>query len=293
MENTNVFTCLRCGFYTPHKNVLVAHLTKVKECPCKNSDAPRQLLIEEMRKQSKRTQKTEQGLYPCIKCGKEYKSAASKHNHQRTCKGDKHQILFDRMSVFENTIEQMQNTIDELQEKLAVYQHGSNNYTNCNIQNQNIIIINNFGEETIDHITHDTWLKYLYNCQDRGYLANGAEHGIVSLQKVIRNVEPNDNIRYHDKKHCAVKSNASWVKKDVTEVAKTCMQNTAAVSLEHLRKNMHVYEKIEPYIGICDEIEEHLEKCKHNVDPDECIPIINEIAKQLKQLKMKRMTPAL
>jgi hypothetical protein len=122
------YTCQRCGFYTVHKNVLVAHLSRKKECEATHSDISSDTLLKGLRVRSKRTCVTDDGKYPCIRCCKQYKTAASKYHHQKNCTGVSKDFIVIQRSI--NTLEdnlntrmdEIQNEIDSLREQINEYQ---------------------------------------------------------------------------------------------------------------------------------------------------------------------------
>jgi hypothetical protein len=78
--------CKRCNFSFDYKYLLLRHLKKAIECPIKNIDVERSILIDELKNNSV-VQKIDNKIkYKCKFCNKLFNSATGKCLHQKNCK---------------------------------------------------------------------------------------------------------------------------------------------------------------------------------------------------------------
>ena len=78
--------CKRCNFSFDYKYLLLRHLKKVIECPIKNIDIERSVLIDELKNNSVVQTINDKIKYKCQYCNKLFSSAQSKCNHLKYCK---------------------------------------------------------------------------------------------------------------------------------------------------------------------------------------------------------------
>ncbi len=81
--------CKRCNFSFDYKYLLIRHLKKVIECPVKNIDIERSVLIDELKNNSVVQTINDIIKYKCQYCNKLFSSAQSKCNHLKYCKYSK------------------------------------------------------------------------------------------------------------------------------------------------------------------------------------------------------------
>ena len=168
-------SCERCGKTFKKMDNLRRHLHRVNLCRPLLKDIP----IEQL--QQKYVCK--KGIYQCENCGKVYKTSSGKCKHKKTCLplGEKDKIIQKQEQIIddnEKLLKEALNKILEAQqsrEKLEqqVKELLQKQYVQ-NITNNNIIIINNFGEENTDYLQGDT--NFLQNC---------IESPINSVQKYL------------------------------------------------------------------------------------------------------------
>jgi hypothetical protein len=149
--------------------------------------------IEEL----KEKYKVKKGCYKCENCGKEYKSAAGKCKHKKKCSVNP--IIIEKKTIskletelgkevikrkeLEKQVEQLILEKAQLQEahnKLVV--NGNNNNSNLTTigRDQNIIIVNNFGEENIEYLL-----------KDENFIKKCIENPVNSISKYLENVHFN------------------------------------------------------------------------------------------------------
>ena len=117
-------------------------------------------------------------VYYCSKCNKEYTSRQSKWKHEKTCN------KISEMEVLKNQVKQMNNEIQELKAKPSVI----NNYTTNNTQhNKKIIIHSSPGMESISHLSVD---------QQRAIMNKGLNSLMYLIQTTNFNKEMPENHSY-------------------------------------------------------------------------------------------------
>ena len=192
----NIIQCDRCGINFTRLTSLRTHLKKKKTCEPILKDIPVLELINKY--------KVRKGCYKCENCGKEYKSAVGKCKHKKKClvnpiiiekktiskletelesvKKEKNKEIIKRKEL-EKQVEQLILEKTQLQEanaKLVV--NGNNNNSNLTTigRDQNIIIVNNFGEENIEYLL-----------KDENFIKKCIESPINSIHKYLDNVHFN------------------------------------------------------------------------------------------------------
>ena len=206
MTTQKEFKCPRCGYDTNYKAHYIKHLNILTPCPTTLSSQSREDIIKAIHKPELKGTTVE-----CSWC----KKLITKKNmlrHQTTCH-DKPVAQNEASTstvVAENTQPIANNKnldITNLQELMtnpefqkliddAVDKRLKNNKTTQNniyVQNNNTIILNNFGNEDISHLTHD----FLSHC-----LLNPTK-GITNLIGKVHydnDVPSNNNIRYKSTK---------------------------------------------------------------------------------------------
>lgn len=188
-KRTKIIQCERCG--TEFKNLrnLRCHFDRKNTCKPLLKDIP----IEEL----KEKYKIKKGCYKCENCGKEFKTSSGKCKHKKKCsinpiiiekkENDKLKEELDKevskRRELEKQVEQLLLEKTQLQEanaKLVV--NGNNNNSNLTTigRDQNIIVINNFGEENIEYLL-----------KDENFIKKCIESPINSIHKYLDNVHFN------------------------------------------------------------------------------------------------------
>tara|TARA_B100000575_G_C23105066_1_gene637766 strand:+ start:643 stop:1620 length:978 start_codon:yes stop_codon:yes gene_type:complete len=188
-KRTKIIQCERCG--TEFKNLrnLRCHFDRKNTCKPLLKD----ISIEEL----KEKYKVKKGCYKCENCGKEFKTSSGKCKHKKKCsinpiiiekkENDKLKEELDKevskRRELEKQVEQLLLEKTQLQEanaKLVV--NGNNNNSNLTTigRDQNIIVINNFGEENIEYLL-----------KDENFIKKCIESPINSIHKYLDNVHFN------------------------------------------------------------------------------------------------------
>ncbi len=192
-----VCKCKRCGYVCEYKYLLKRHLTR--KIPCK-------ILLEDISIDDLLKELNDDNIdkkYKCEYCDRQFTDQSNKNKHQKICK---------------NEINKLKDTISILQEQMSKLQQ--NNVTTIQqttIHNHNLnITLNNFGNESYDHI-HDDFIK---QC-----IMNNIS-GVKSLIEKIHFSEEapeNKNIRLKSIKNNLVEisNNSKWIVKDANEAMET------------------------------------------------------------------------
>ena len=188
-KRTKIIQCERCG--TEFKNLrnLRCHFDRKNTCKPLLKD----ISIEEL----KEKYKVKKGCYKCENCGKEFKTSSGKCKHKKKCLVNP--VIIEKKTIskleteldkevskrreLEKQVEQLLLEKTQLQEanaKLVV--NGNNNNSNLTTigRDQNIIVINNFGEENIEYLL-----------KDENFIKKCIESPINSIHKYLDNVHFN------------------------------------------------------------------------------------------------------
>jgi hypothetical protein len=192
----NIIQCDRCGINFTRLTSLRTHLKKKKTCEPILKDIPVLVLINKY--------KVRKGCYKCENCGKEYKSAVGKCKHKKKClvnpviiekktiniledELEKKDILLDkeviRRKELEKQVEKLILEKTQLQEahaKVINNNHSNTNNITTIGRDQNIIIVNNFGEENIEYLL-----------KDENFIKKCIENPVNSISKYLDNVHFN------------------------------------------------------------------------------------------------------
>ena len=187
--NKKIIQCDRCGYnFTTIAN-LRKHLNKKNTCKPILKD----IAVAEL----KDKYKVIKGCYKCENCGKEFKTSSGKCKHKKKCLVNP--VIIEKKTIskleteldkevskrkeLEKQVEQLILEKTQLQEanaKLVV--NGNNNNSNLTTigRDQNIIIVNNFGEENIEYLL-----------KDENFIKKCIESPINSIHKYLDNVHFN------------------------------------------------------------------------------------------------------
>jgi hypothetical protein len=189
------FACERCGQEATTKGNLIQHLRKKKACLVSKSAREREDIIASLTRMSEKNKQ-----YACNHCSQRFSTPAGKSKHQKVCTVQLEKEMVVRMA-------NMEILIKELQQELQQYkQSGLTIGTNIENQQNNIsIVMNNYGQESMTHLTHE----FLNHC-----LLNPSK-GLTSLiEKIHYNPElpENHNLRHKSTKQCILQKfiNQNW-----------------------------------------------------------------------------------
>lgn len=172
------FTCERCGDNFKCKRNLIGHLSRQKDCiPINENVLTRtELLVKVTTKQLNDVN------YPCKYCNERFNTKSAMYKHAQKCKTKVPQSKTNSLSQKELLIlkEQLKKEIlNELQQQSQTIINNTTNNTTNNITIQTTI--NNFGQETTQHLTED-FLSYCILNPRKG------------MSKLIENIHYNPDI---------------------------------------------------------------------------------------------------
>ena len=150
--------CDRCGREFKKMDNLRRHLNRVYICQPTLAD----ISIESLRAKYA----CKKGVYACENCGKVYKTSSGKSKHKRTCvqlQKEKDKIIEEKDALLKEALAKIYEE-QQSREKLEEQVKNLLLQKQCvqNITNNNIIIINSFGEENTDYLREDS--SFLRKC---------------------------------------------------------------------------------------------------------------------------------
>jgi hypothetical protein len=185
----NIIQCDRCSKTFSNMTNLRRHFYNKKLCKPILND----ISIEEL----KEKYKVKKGCYKCENCGKEYKSKVGKCKHKKKCSVNP--IIIEKKTIskleteldkevikrkeLEKQVEQLILEKAQLQEahaKIINNDHSNTNNITTIGRDQNIIIVNNFGEENIEYLL-----------KDENFIKKCIENPVNSISKYLENVHFN------------------------------------------------------------------------------------------------------
>jgi len=191
-----------------------------------------------------------QNVIPCIlscsKCNKVYKTPKHLHNHEKVCNKVDSLTCPRCMISFTNRHNKNRHIkADKCKARSIIHartpniQNITNNNTTNNIQNaetiQNInndnrIIINNFGSERIDHISDEDIMKILQSGTNTIPL-------YIKKKHFDKNFPENNNIKYSNDNKCQVLEDNYWQEKDIGLFSTNLMKDNTEVLLMYCDNN--------------------------------------------------------
>lgn len=203
-----LYTCPRCGYETQHKQNFRTHLNRKTLCPSTLSDTTKEDMITLLDEGH-----FKQEVYSCELCSMTFKTPQTKYSHKLRCRQKQSGGLPEDLQM---RIEKLEHNI----ETMATM----HNMNITNIANQNIVVLNNFGNETYDHISDD----FLRDC-----LGNRFD-GVKALIERIHFSEQatkNKNVRMKSIKHnqMEVANDQKWVVKDANETTDAMIRKSGTL----------------------------------------------------------------
>jgi len=182
-------------------------------------------------------------LLSCSKCNKIYKTARHLHYHEKVCNKVDSLTCPRCMISFSNRHHKSRHIkADKCKARSIIHartpniQNITNNTTNNNIQNNNCvtnnnqIIINNFGSERIDHISHEEIMKMLQSGTNTVPL-------YIKKKHFDKNFPENNNIKYTNDNKCQVLEDNCWQEKDIGLLSTNLMKDNTEVLLMYCDNN--------------------------------------------------------
>jgi len=162
--------CDRCGREFKKMDNLRRHLNRVYICQPTLMD----ISIDVLRAKYA----CKKGVYGCENCGKVYKTSSGKSKHKKMClleQKEKDKIIQEKDELLKEALakiyeeQQSREKLEEMVKELLLQKQCIQNITN-----NNIIIINNFGEENTDYLR-----------EDENFLRKCIESPMQSIQKYL------------------------------------------------------------------------------------------------------------
>jgi hypothetical protein len=201
----SLYSCKRCGYTCDFRYLMKRHLSRKTVCPAVLDDIDVSTMIT-MLNEGVFEKDPPVKTYHCNICKKAFADSSNRYRHQRSCQESNRA-----------EINGLKETINSLQEQVSNLQHAhSSNHTTNNINqtfNNNInITLNNFGNESYDHITNE----FIKRC-----IMNNV-FGVKSLIERIHFSEEapeNKNVRIRSLKNNLVEvaNDQKWIVKDANE----------------------------------------------------------------------------
>jgi predicted RNA-binding Zn-ribbon protein involved in translation (DUF1610 family) len=164
------YNCPRCGYYTTYKSHFANHINRKKICKPTYSDLDISIIKDEYsitnQKLAKpvsiklaktvgiklaKNQKNTKTTYECAYCGKEYMRANFLNKHEHMCKmnnTDEYESIIEENKALKNVVSNLNKKMDNLADKIT----NNINISNSQVNSNNTIIINNFGNENLSYI---------------------------------------------------------------------------------------------------------------------------------------------
>lgn len=234
-ENEQItFDCPRCKYATPFRSMLIRHLCKKKCCAPIYSSLSCQDILKDLEKQ-----KEKDTNIVCSWCNKKFNHKSNLYAHHKVCKA-KNEPANQSTTNTNNTITSNSNVEELLKTMITLMQNKQdqptivnnvNNYT-TNVQN-NIININAFGKEKLDHITKD----FLTTC-----LINNDVIEIVKHINFNPNVPENHNVKritssqdyYKNQFLATFEEDGTWKRKFKEDVLSSILNKGFKAMMDHM-----------------------------------------------------------
>lgn len=152
---TDPYTCERCGYKAKQKYNLCKHLNRKTACAAILSNIDCDVLLAKL--------ESKEGCVECRFCNTKLKTKWYLKKHEQVCGGTSRATNNDK--DVKSTIGYLVREVERLK-RIVEEKQGSNNTINgdvINNNNINIVNLNNFGNESSDHITQEQMTSYVLN----------------------------------------------------------------------------------------------------------------------------------
>lgn len=214
------YKCKRCHYETQYKCAYIKHLERKLPCEVKHQDVQVSELLQEVKKPVVVTR------FQCEYCGKYFNQSQGKYQHKQRCKA-KTQSVEERLDELQSKVSYLESknkALETIVSQVGASSNSTGEHANVIINNgtinqNNVYILNNFGNENLDHITHD-FIKYC--------IMNNVS-GMKSLIEKIHFSEEapeNKNVRMRSLKNNLVEvhNDNRWIVKDVQDATETMIR---------------------------------------------------------------------
>jgi transcription elongation factor Elf1 len=269
------FTCLRCGHNSTTKQNLIKHLNNIDSCEIKKG--LQNITIKDYLKTLQK--QVNDNAVVCKFCGSMFNQNRYLKSHFIVCKhnpkSEKYKgkqpieertdkqyiaILEDDLKFSKEINKELHKELQTLRSKLGI----QSDVKNFNIV-QNITI-NNFGEETIEHLSN----PFLLNCIMK---ESAGIRNFVEKLHFDNEVPENKNVRYKSTKRkiLEIVENNDWVAKDEKEVIKCMIRKACSKLREYYLQDEELMERDDnelehKVIGFLNELNEQSKTYKTSCD---------------------------
>jgi hypothetical protein len=245
-----IFTCEYCTYFSDRKYNLQKHIDRKHLSKTQNNelskneqnDIPnRQNDIPNRQNDIPNRQNDILNEFFCKKCNKIYKTLKHLKTHELKCRKVDNLTCPKCMISFTHRNNKNRHIkADKCKARSIIHartpniQNITNNTTN-NIQNaetinNNQIIINNFGSERIDHISHEEIMKMLQSGTNTVPL-------YIKKKHFDKDFPENNNIKYTNDNKCQVLEDNCWQEKDIGLLSTNLMKDNTEVLLLYCDNN--------------------------------------------------------
>ena len=240
-----IYNCSLCNYFTERKYNFIRHNANKHTKEYENMKN-----IENVQNVCPNEQNVcpnEQNVCPneqnvCPMCYKTYKTKRHLNKHKSLCKGideltcSKCMISFTTRSAKHKHIKR-----NNCSARSVIHYHNKNiqniiqnqniyNTTNNTTNNTNNLIINNFGSERIDHISHDDIVKMLTSGLNTIPL-------YIEKKHFDKEFPENNNITFTNENKCKVMENNKWKERDIGTLSSKLIQDNSEVLLLYCDNN--------------------------------------------------------
>jgi hypothetical protein len=240
-----IYNCSLCNYFTERKYNFIRHNANKHTKEYENMRN-----IENVQNVCQNVQNVcpnEQNVCPneqnvCPMCYKTYKTKRHLNKHKSLCKGideltcSKCMTSFTTRSAKHKHIKR-----NNCSARSVIHYHNKNiqniiqnqniyNTTNNTTNNTNNLIINNFGSERIDHISHDDIVKMLTSGLNTIPL-------YIEKKHFDKEFPENNNITFTNENKCKVMENNKWKERDIGTLSSKLIQDNSEVLLLYCDNN--------------------------------------------------------
>jgi hypothetical protein len=242
-----MYTCSRCDYTTINLNHFKKHINRKNICKPIENDIDINILREKYNNKGRNTE------FKCEYCEEIFENAVKKFRHKQKCSNNpeideknqlKNEILELKKIIKDNNIsvpsyKTHNNNINNTNTNIS---HNTNSNINSNNSTQNNIIINNFGNESLEHITPEFLDKCLLK------LNNG-------MKDLIKNIHFNDdipenkNIKFKSERYNLLQKyeNGEWLDCDKNNTLDELIHKGFKILNQHYFKSRDENEKLKEY----------------------------------------------
>lgn len=227
------FSCPRCGYCASTKQHMRQHVNRKNICEAVFDELSHEQLLDYF--DTVVMAKPTERWYHCDVCSKRYATPQAKYSHKMRCIERQKKQKSAKL-----TLEQMQKTIEDLKAELkakdVIQRHHHHHHQNNSIyigQQNNIVVLNNFGNETYSHIT-DEFLKQCLQQHMQGIKA--------LIEKIHFSPEAleNKNVRMKSLKHNQVEvaNERTWIVRDANETTDAMIKKGSSLLKDYYSREL-------------------------------------------------------